>query len=55
MALNIDETIQQPQEIQTISRPVLSSSTAREITITNLKKLREIEETLQTTLNNNLV
>ena len=47
------DTLQEPKSIQTFSKPVLSSATAKELTIENLNLLKKIEDRLETSLINN--
>ena len=50
-----DDTLREPeliQQTQTFAKPVLSSATARQLTIENLNKLKEIEDSLEASLIN---
>lgn len=50
MPLNEIDIIQEPSLVQTVKKPVLSSKTARAITLENLNKLRDIEIALENSL-----
>ena len=45
----LDDTLREPESI---SKPVLSSATARQLTLENLSKLKEIEDSLEASLIN---